>query len=323
MKRYFPATLLIAVSVAPAQTPPASWCTPQNACTFSLPQKPGTTLNGIGTFGANTAIPTGATSVTVTLVPDTVTSAYTVALETAPIPASGSPSYTSCATGTLAANPAAPVVLTCTASSTTGGWSYMEVVTSGGSAAGGYHLQFRQCCRAALRAMRDSRAVRPEEIWPEAIQTLRWQRRISRRRCRLTREARQIRLAWPQASMPQRWQLRIPGRGRKRSTAASTWTGRAALAMRPSPLTLSAPSRPPTRRGAAESTEPPATITGPSGPTTDRQTNFASASRQAGRLSETSALRLRRRRPSRLSPPSSTSPGQLRSQPSWFPLAAQ
>jgi hypothetical protein len=142
MKRYFPATLLIAVSVAPAQTPPASWCTPQNACTFSLPQKPGTTLNGIGTFGANTAIPTGATSVTVTLVPDTVTSAYTVALETAPIPASGSPSYTSCATGTLAANPAAPVVLTCTASSTTGGWSYMEVVTSGGSAAGGYHLQF-------------------------------------------------------------------------------------------------------------------------------------------------------------------------------------
>lgn len=125
-----------------AQAPPASWCTPQNACTYSLPQKPATTLNAIGTFGANTAVPTGATSVTVTLVPDTVTSAYTVALQTAPIPASGAPSYTSCATGTLAANPTAPLVLTCTASSTTGGWSYMQVVTSGGSAAGGYHLQF-------------------------------------------------------------------------------------------------------------------------------------------------------------------------------------
>ena len=132
----------IAFLPAAAQAPPASWCTPQNACTYSLPQKAATTLSGIGTYGKNTAVPTGAMSVTVTLVPDTVTSAYTVALQTAPIPGSGSPSYTSCATGTLAANPSAPLVLTCTASSTTGGWSYMQVVTSGGSAAGGYHLQF-------------------------------------------------------------------------------------------------------------------------------------------------------------------------------------
>lgn len=123
------AICMVVAGGARAQSPDSPWCTPTSACSYYF------VGTATGTF-AVLQIPASATQIGVTLASDSVTSAYTVNLETAPL---GSNVFTSCASGTLGTT-AGTLTLTCSASATTP-WGRFEVVMSGASAAGGFHAR--------------------------------------------------------------------------------------------------------------------------------------------------------------------------------------
>jgi hypothetical protein len=113
-----------------------TWCWSGSACTSSY------SGSATGTFpGGTLIIPANAQSISVTIVSDTVTSAYTASLQTAPVAAGAVPgSFTQCATATISTTTGL-TTLTCTASTSTP-WGYAQLVMSGGSAAGGFHGAF-------------------------------------------------------------------------------------------------------------------------------------------------------------------------------------